>query len=125
MSATTEFALDELVLDLTRRIGAAMEVADFEVAHVKTIGQSDVSHAVANIVSNEDSAELSLKTDCRTTNAEFVVNARVAADPDLIEQHVRSALTNAVREIDGQLTMGRIQSFRPGRPVPTHRMTPQ
>lgn len=125
VSATTKFALDELVLDVTRRIGAAMAAGDFEVAHVKTIGQSDVSHSVANIVSSDDPAELSLNTNCQTVNAELVVNARVAADPELIEEHVRSALTNAVQEIDGQLTMGRIQSFRPGRPVPTHRMSPQ
>lgn len=118
------FSLDDLVFDVTRRIGDAMIANDFEVAHVKTIGQSGSSHSVANIVSNRDVAETSLRTDCTTTGAELVVNARVAADPALIDRTVRDALSDACQAIGGELNVGRIQSFRPGRPVPTHRMTP-
>ena len=123
VTADKAFSLDDLVLDITRRIGTAMAEGNNEVAHVKTIGQFDISHSVANIVSNEDTAELSLRTDCQTQTAELVVNARVATDPELIRECVQSALSNAANRISGTLTIGRIQSFRPGRPVPTHRMT--
>lgn len=115
------FSLDELVLEITRRIGAAMISSENEVAHIKTIGQSDISHAVSNIVSNTTQAELSLATNCQTNAAELVINARVAADPASIEHQVRTALAAVSESIAGRLTIDRIQSFRPGRPVPTHR----
>ena len=121
VAADVPFALDQLVLDITRRIGEAMVSSDNEVAHIKTIGQSDTSHSVSNMVSNASRAELSLETNCQTDGAELVVNARVAADPTFMEQCVRSSLVAASESIGGRLSIGRIQSFRPGRPVPTHR----
>jgi Ni2+-binding GTPase involved in maturation of urease and hydrogenase len=121
ISADHLFSLDALVLQITRSVGAAMIAANSEVAHVKTIGQSDMAHAVANVISNEDVAELSLQSSCQTATAEIVVNARVAAAPDMIENQVRQALREVAQSIGGDLVIGRIQSFRPGRPVPTHR----
>ena len=121
VTADLAFSLDELVLDITRRIGGAMVTSNNEVAHIKTIGQSDSSHAVSNIVSNCNQAELSLETGCQTVAADLVVNARVAVDPESIEHQVRAALAAVSESIGGRLSIRRIQSFRPGRPVPTHR----
>jgi hypothetical protein len=52
----------------------------------------------------------------------LVINARVAIAPDALTKIVQTALHNAASpgtKIDRQ----QWQSFRPGRPVPTHRIT--
>ncbi len=116
------FSLDDLVLEITRHIGAAMVDGNHEIAHVKTIGQTSTDHAVANIISNTTAAEISIPAHHHTTNAEIVVNARVAADPEIIEEQVRVAISSACAAVGGQVCFGRVQSFRPGRPVPTHRI---
>ena len=121
MTAAAEFSLDDLVLEITKRIGAAMIQDAREIAHIKTIGQTNTAHAVANMISNATPAELSIPANHRTATAEIVVNARVAADPEAIEQHVRAAIKSACAAVGGNASCGRVQSFRPGRPVPTHR----
>ena len=52
----------------------------------------------------------------------MIVNARVAADPALIEELVRQTM-DEVSSLDryGQAEVRTMQSFRPGRPQPTHR----
>ena len=53
--------------------------------------------------------------------AELIVNARVAADPADLERQVRREVEAACREVGAQAEFLSVQSFRPGRPQPTHR----
>lgn len=121
---TDPFSLDQFLMDLIGRIHSRLLAADAEAAHLKVIGLSDVSYAVANLVSNANGAELSLASSADTAEANVVVNARVAIDPQLLEEIVREELA-AVSQATG-LTheVVSLQSFRPGRPVPTHRLSP-
>ena len=121
--ANEPFELDRLVLDLTRRIGQLLVDAELEVAHLKTLGQTIENSAVANLVSSSVEAELSLKSEIKTTQADLLVNARVAADPTRLTDIVESAVEKlqAVSEIKLKLT--NVQSFRPGKPEPTHRVS--
>ena len=123
--APNPFALDELLLDLIKRLHARLVAASAEAAHLKVIGLCDSSYAVANLVSNAAGPELSLPSLSTTRTADVVVNARVAADPVTLEQLVRTELNSAVSTINGMLTVTSMQSFQPGRPVPTHRLNPQ
>jgi len=118
------FALDSLLLDLIGRLHAQLVTAGAEAAHLKVIGLCDSSYAVANLVSNDAGPELSLPSAANTRTADVVVNARVAADPETLEQLVRGELTAAASSIGATVTMTSMQSFRPGRPVPTHRLEP-
>jgi hypothetical protein len=121
MTAAVEFSLDDLVLEITKRIGAAMVQDAYEIAHVKTIGQSNTAYAVANMISSATPAELSILANHQTKNAEIVVNVRVAAEPEAIERHVRAAVKSTCAASGCKVFFGIVQSFRPGRPVPTHR----
>jgi hypothetical protein len=49
------------------------------------------------------------------------VNARVACDPAVLEEHMRSAVASVCAELSAMAEFRETQSFRPGRPVPTHR----
>jgi len=54
--------------------------------------------------------------------AELVVNARVATAPETLTEHVDNAVRAACAARGALPTFHQTQSFRPGRPVPTHRI---
>jgi len=124
VQAPAAFPLDQLLMDLIRRLHSRLLASGSEAAHLKVIGMCDSSYAVANLVSNEVGPELSLPSSASTKQADVVVNARVAADPAILEDLVRSELAHAVSTITGTHRIISMQSFRPGRPVPTHRIIP-
>jgi hypothetical protein len=117
-----DFALDGLLMDLIRRLHGRLLSSSAEAAHLKVIGLCDASYAVANVVSNQTGPELSLASGTTTTTANVVVNARVAIDPADLEMMVREELTAATSAIGATQSVISLQSFRPGRPVPTHRI---
>lgn len=117
-----EFELDGLLMDLIRRFHTRLLSASAEAAHLKVIGLCDSSYAVANVVSNATGPELSLASGKRTNVANVVVNARVAIDPAEPESCVCEELAAAVSVIGATQKVVSLQSFRPGRLVPTHRI---
>ena len=81
----------------------------------------DLSFGVANLVSSSSAPELSLPSRSKVASAELIVNARVAADPAILETKVRETVEAACRAHKVRGTVRSLQSFRPGRPMPTHR----
>jgi Ni2+-binding GTPase involved in maturation of urease and hydrogenase len=120
VSATKPFALDEMLLDVVGRLREAL-AGRGEVAHLKAIGLADGSFGVANLVSGQGVPELSLAARGGVTEAELIVNARVALDPALLEAEVRRAVAAACGACGAAAEFRGVQSFRPGRPQPTHR----
>jgi G3E family GTPase len=121
VTATQPLALDNLLLDVVKRLAATLRREGLEVAHLKAIGLSDGSFGVANVVSSGSEAELSLPSKARVAEADVIVNARVAADPVVLEELVRRTMTEATAQENGKTETVTMQSFRPGRPQPTHR----
>lgn len=116
------FELDQLVLELVVRIGKRLSDSGNEVAHLKVLGQTVHDSAVANLVGSGEKAELSLASEIKTMEADLLVNARVAADPDELGTIVASVSDELAAELNVQLSVGNLQSFRPGKPEPTHRV---
>jgi hypothetical protein len=121
LTAEQPIELDRLLLDLIGRLREAFAESQAEVAHLKVIGLSGGTFGVANLVSSGTLPELSLPSRERVTTAEVIVNARVAADPAAIDPLVRQALSEVSSNHGGRITVRTLQSFRPGRPTPTHR----
>jgi hypothetical protein len=96
-------------------------MAGAEVAHLKTIGLWEGAFGVANLVSSRTQPELSLPSRAQCKQAEMIVNARVALDPAVLEEHVRRTVTTGCQSRGITADFGKTQSFRPGRPQPTHR----
>ena len=90
-------------------------------AHLKAIGMHDLSFGVANLVSSTSAPELSLPSKSKATSVELIVNARVAADPAVLEAKVRETVQAVCQARAVTATVRSLQSFRPGRPQPTHR----
>jgi len=118
VSADKAFQLDELLSDIIARLHASL---DGEVAHLKVIGLGETSFGVANLVSSATPAELSLPSRGQEKAADVIVNARVAMDPELLENRMKAAVEAACTSRGLKADFRKTQSLRPGRPTPTHR----
>lgn len=121
VKAEAEFSLDGLLVDVVHRLRCSLGEAGAETAHLKAIGLADGFYGVANLVASDAPAELSLASQHKTREAELVVNARVAISPEELSEHVAAAVREACAAIRAEPAFHKTQSFRPGRPVPTHR----
>jgi hypothetical protein len=115
------FALDALLLDLVRHLQDALVKQGGEVAHLKAIGLSEVSFGVANLVSSQSRPELSLPARGEVSELDLIVNARVALEPERIAEQVRQTVSEVCAARSATAAIQNMQSFRPGRPQPTHR----
>jgi G3E family GTPase len=121
VTADKPMTVDAFLLDLIQRLQDALNQLGGEVAHLKAIALSDVSFSVANLVSSASRAELSLPSRCQVKEFDLIVNARVALDPERIAELVRQKVTAACSDHGATPQFHTMQSFRPGRPQPTHR----
>jgi len=121
VASAQPFELDALLLEIVGQMRHSLGQLGSEVAHLKAIGLSDLSFGVANLVSSAAQPELSLPSRARVAEAEVIVNARVAADPAILEELVRKTLSAVCRDHQADVEFRSLQSFRPGRPQPTHR----
>jgi Ni2+-binding GTPase involved in maturation of urease and hydrogenase len=121
VEAPGEFELDRLLLDVVIRLQQTLAPAGAEVAHLKAIGLWEGFFGVANLVASRGKAELSQPSHCKTCEADIIVNARVAMDPAELQRRVLAVLRDATTPLGATLGADKTQSFRPGRPTPTHR----
>ena len=122
LSASAPVKLDALLVELVSSLQAKLTSERAEIAHLKAIGMADGNYAVANSVSSFTQPELSLPSAASVTEADIVVNARVATAPERLEELVRQQIDAIAAQFGGLATIDTMQSFRPGRPVPTHRI---
>ncbi len=124
LSVTSQqpFLLDDLLEDIVESLRHSLAASGAETAHLKAIGLWEGFSGVANLISSDTPAVLSLPSNCTTKTADVVVNARVALSPEELQEQVEAAVNTASARRDATATIHQTQSFRPGRPVPTHRM---
>ncbi|HEX3654321.1 MAG TPA: GTP-binding protein [Pirellulales bacterium] len=117
-----EFSLDSIVMRLVERLARALKGQAAEPAHLKILGESDGAWAIANLVSSASQVELSAASAAHVNAAELTINARAAIDPDELARLLDAELRELAAEFGVRAHVQRMQHFRPGRPVPTHRM---
>ncbi len=121
LTAPTPIALDDYLLAVIDGLRLRLAEQGAETAHLKAIGLWEGFYGVANLVSRDSEPELSLPSNCQTTEADVIVNARVAIDPETLQALVEETVTAAGASLGAEVDIRQTQSFRPGRPVPTHR----
>lgn len=122
ISDASSFSLDDYVLGVIDDLRGRLNQEGAEPAHLKAIGVSSEGYAVANLVSSWSPTELSRPSGKRVTEANVIVNARAAVAPEVLERHTRAAVAQVATTLGTNAEIDRLQSFRPGRPVPTHRL---
>lgn len=96
-----------------------------EVAHLKMTLSPDEGNdlAVVNLVRTDGKPEFSHSLQDLLTGGELIVNLRAEADPEDLKSVVMATLDTLQQTTGVTATVEHAESFRPGRPVPTHRMT--
>jgi Ni2+-binding GTPase involved in maturation of urease and hydrogenase len=122
LSASEPIDLDLFLMQLLGRLHKELVAMDAEVAHLKVIGMAEGVYAVSNLVSNSDQPILSLPSSWKGREIDLVVNARVAVSPEELEAMVRSSMAEEAATVNAVAQVVSLQCFRPGRPVPTHRL---
>ncbi|MFM7076146.1 MAG: GTP-binding protein [Planctomycetaceae bacterium] len=104
-------------------IRAAVAAAGHEIAHLKatlSVEGDDLDLAAANLVRSAARAELSHRLAEPIDAGRLLVNLRAEADPERLLQAFGEGLAAAFPDLPA--TVVHCEHFRPGRPVPTHRM---
>jgi len=119
--ADKPFDLDALALGLVRTIQNLLNVQDAETAHLKVTVKGAGAIAVANSIDNITAPKLSQPASRLALEADLILNARVALDPETLAHLVEQGTHQTAQALGGKATLENLRSFRPGRPVPTHR----
>ena len=85
-------------------------------------GASEI--AAINLVRGDALPELSHRLYEPLEDGELLLNIRAEVDPDTLEEAATAALESEIAIARGLLfRIAHLEHFRPGMPVPTHRMT--
>lgn len=125
LSSDVEFDGNRLLLDLASDIAARLEKSGAEIAHLKltlTPAEHGNDIAVANLVASEKQPELSHSLYEPLEEGELILNLRAEADPELLRDAVESAVASLREQGPCGIVVEHLEHFRPGRPVPTHRL---
>ena len=113
--------LAKLAADIQRQLAAA----NLEIAHLKMTLTPDESLgdiAVLNLVHNEGTAELSHSLQELLQSGQLIINLRAEGDPEALREATLATIESNVGQSNLQISVEHIEHFRPGRPVPTHRL---
>lgn len=104
-----------------------MEAAGAEVAHLKmTLTPLGDPYEIAaiNLVRGDAAPELSHRLYEPIEDGELLLNIRAEVDPDTLEETAAAALEQEIAAARGLLfRIAHLEHFRPGKPVPTHRLS--
>lgn len=116
---------DEFVLAVARGIHGALGAGDVEVAHLKLtlVPAEGPGISVVNATRTDAPPELAFALDAQIDAGELTINLRAETDPERLEQVVRAVISAEARNNGASAVVEHLERFRPGRPVPTHRMT--
>ncbi len=122
LTSCKPFDLDALLTAILGELTNICRTLGGEIAHLKVIGMDDAgAFAVGNVVSSDTEPKLSLPSGLKPSEAELIVNARVAIDPAVLEAEVKRIVAIQCVKAGVIVEFRTSQSLRPGRPVPTYR----
>ena len=118
-----EFEGNDLLLELLTTIRDQLAADGFEIAHLKATLSAegdDYELAAANLVRTDDAPALSHRLAEPIDIGRLLLNLRAEAAPDLLNQAIHRSLATLTDRCE--ITVNHLEHFRPGRPVPTHRL---
>lgn len=115
-------AIDPALIELVERLARRCRQESAEPAHLKVLATGEGATAIANLVSSDRPAELSLASGGAARRLDLTLNARVAIAPETLSEIVHIEAAAWAKQHAMSCEVSDVQSFRPGRPVPTHRM---
>jgi hypothetical protein len=127
ISIEGEFEANLLLQFLAAEIQQRLQAATAEIAHLKMTYSPDAGLgdiAVVNLVRNDYVPELAIRLEQPAGGGQLVINLRAEAAPEELAEALRAALPAAAASVPGlEITLEHMEFFKPGKPVPTHRVT--
>jgi len=118
-----DFDGNELLVAILSHIRGSLAASGHEIAHLKgtlSIEGDPYELAAANLVRTADAPVLSHRLAEPVDIGRLLVNLRAEADPADLEQALRAAVSACAGSLPYDIL--HLEHFRPGRPVPTHRI---
>jgi len=125
VSSDQEFDGNDLLLRAAREVETRLRTEGHEVAHLKmTLAAEEYGNdlGVVNAVRGDAGAELSHALQEPLEAGQLIVNLRAEADPDRLRELILGALEALRGDTGLTLDVEHLEAFRPGRPMPTHRL---
>jgi hypothetical protein len=124
LSSPHSFDGNRLLSRLAERVHLGLACDGIEIAHFKmTLAPSTGSDlAVINLVGTDGRAESVHQLAEDLTAGELILYLRAEGDPQHLRTTAVAALETVCTDSNIVATIAHIDSFRPGRPEPTHRM---
>jgi len=127
LTATKALDSEAFLKQLAGAIQKRLLERQAEVAHLKITLSPDDSLAgeiaTVNLVRSDFVPELSYRLEEPVASGQLIINLRAEAAPELLSTAVREGLAAAAKEFPGlTATLDHLESFRPGKPTPTHRI---
>ena len=124
VSAAAPFDGNRLLQRLATGIHGRLRSANIEIAHFKMTLAPDTGNdlAVLNLVRSDGKPDAPFLLAAPLTDGELILNLRAEAEPDVLKATVDEELRNWTRALAISVTVEHMEHFKPGRPVPTHRM---
>jgi Ni2+-binding GTPase involved in maturation of urease and hydrogenase len=121
LTSDAGFDGDALIAALMEDVRAACERRGAQVGHVKLLLETGTASASASLVSADGPVARRGHLGDAVTDAMLTFNARVTVAPEELRDLVTEALQRVAAAHGAVAEVERLQSFRPGRPMPTHR----
>jgi hypothetical protein len=125
-SPESEFDANAFLKSFAGRIQEKLQGAGVEIAHLKmtfspNAGLGDI--AVINLVRSDFVPELAIRLEQPAGGGQVIVNLRAEGAPELLASALKEALPAACGACSGlRAELEHLEHFRPGKPVPTHRI---
>jgi G3E family GTPase len=116
-----------LLRSVATELRSRLQSEGAEIAHMKMILSADpdgLELAALNCTSTEREPELSHRLADPIDHGELLINLRAEAAPEQLEQALQGTLQN-LRAQNLDCTLEHCEHFRPGQPIPTHRIKTQ
>lgn len=121
LTCSDPMPIDGVVMRIVDLIRTRLEARDAEPAHLKVFCSSGDAVGVANLVSSDTATTLSVASQAEGKALTLIINARVSLGPEALQESVANAVDALAVEFAADAEMRSVESFRPGRPVPTYR----
>ncbi|WP_417745362.1 GTP-binding protein [Rosistilla oblonga] len=122
LESAASIPLDRVAVELVEHLRRSLSQVGAEPGHLKVLcsGGDDVS--VANLIDSDSSTVLSVSSETGAANVTAIINARVRLAPEQLSTLVNEAVAATAKLFDASADVQQLESFRPGRPTPTHRV---
>jgi G3E family GTPase len=116
---------DRWLWGLITSIQERLRTHDIEIAHLKATlspGDEGTSLSVVNAVSSEGAPVQPFSIREPISDGEVIINLRAEGDPRVLDGETSAAIAGCAGRAGLKVTIQHSEHFRPGRPVPTHRV---